>query len=35
MKPQVMQTGLEVKMNFKVTLTDQIVRFFFIKAWRY
>ena len=31
-KPQVMQSGLEVKMEFKVTLTDQIVRFFFNKS---
>lgn len=28
-KPQVMQSGLQAKVDFKVTLTDQLVQFFF------
>lgn len=31
-KPQVMQSGLQVKMDFLVTLTDQMIQFIFNKA---
>lgn len=31
-KPQMMQSGLEALVDFKVTLVDQIIEFFFNRA---